>query len=111
MALDIMSALKVVVEKVKEYINDKPLISYGNTQALDATSRTIAKNNVGVYVVSDEPVDALDGDIWIDSDDCEADTNIHVVDANTTDISLIDFSSYKKGDIILVTMSLGENKL
>lgn len=65
-----------------------------------------------VYVQNDEPTDAPDGSIWVDTDADGAPTtsgktsaNVYVMDAATTDITTIDFSQYKIGDVILVTAS------
>lgn len=69
--ITLMEALQITTQEVKEYVDQKPAISYEEPQALGEESRTIAKNNVGVYVGTDEPADALDGDIWIDTDDNE----------------------------------------
>lgn len=69
------------VDDILEYINNQPVISYANNQNLGKVSRTVAKNNVGVYVSTNEPEGALDGDIWVDPDD---DTNIVVVDKTLT---------------------------
>ena len=92
----------------KEYVNSLPAVSYGVAQSLDATSRTTAKNNVGVYVGGTEPADALDGDIWVNPNETVATSasKIHVVNVGSdADLSSIDFSKYVVGDIILVTMS------
>lgn len=70
--ITLLEALKVTTTEIKEYVDQKPTVSYEESQALGAASRTIAKNNVGVYVGTDEPTDALDGDIWIDTDDNES---------------------------------------
>ena len=92
----------------KEYVHTMPAVSYGTAQSLDAASRTTAKNNVGVYVGETEPADALDGDIWVNTNESAtvAVKNIHLVNAgSSSDLSSIDFSKYAVGDIILVTMS------
>lgn len=68
MDLTILEALEITTQETKEYIDEQPVISYGETQFLNAASRMTAKNNVGVFVGSDEPANALDGDIWIDTD-------------------------------------------
>jgi hypothetical protein len=68
MAIDILSALEITTNAVKEYVDEQPIVSYGASQYLDALCRETAKNNMGVYVGTDEPIDALDGDIWIDTD-------------------------------------------
>ena len=78
MDLTVLEALEVTATEVKEYvdeqivetkeyIDEQPVISYSENQFLDAASRMTAKNNVGVFVGSDEPGNALDGDIWIDT--------------------------------------------
>ena len=62
----------------------------------------------GIYVGETEPADAVDGDIWINTNETVATSasKIHVVDAGASeDLSSIDFSGYAVGDIILVTMS------
>lgn len=91
----------------KKYVDDQHAVSYGASQDLDKASRETAKNNIGVYVGSEEPVGALDGDIWV-TDDANVATvsNIHLVDASSDDLSSIDFSKYAVGDIILVTSSM-----
>lgn len=68
MDLTFLEALEITTQETKEYIDEQPVISYGETQFLNAASRMTAKNNVGVFVGEDEPADALDGDIWIDTD-------------------------------------------
>lgn len=67
--ITLMEALQITTEEVKGYVDQKPVVSYEEPQVLDVESRTTAKNNVGVYVGADEPVDGLEGDIWIDTDD------------------------------------------
>ena len=107
MELTVLEALEIATIEVKEYIDDKEVISYKENQALNESARTTAKNNVGVYVGENEPYDALDGDIWVSTtDDVVSVTNIHLVDAgNSDDLTSIDFSKYAVGDIILVTKS------
>ena len=69
MDLTFLEAIEIATQETKEYIDEQPVISYGETQFLNAASRMTAKNNVGVFVGSDEPANALDGDIWIDPND------------------------------------------
>ena len=105
MAINILKAFRVAAREVKEYI-DENFVSHESEQTLDEASRTTAKNNVGVYVSEAEPVDALDGDIWVDTtEDAIVVSNVHIVDIGGNDLSSIDFSKYAAGDIILVTAS------
>lgn len=69
--LNTLEALQITTTKVKKYVDEKPVVSYEESQTLGVASRTIAKSNIGVYVGADEPTDALDGDIWMDTDDNE----------------------------------------
>lgn len=62
-------AVGSALNKMTEYIDNKQFVSYADHQNLSAMSRAVAKNNVGVYVQHDEPADAVDGDVWIDTDD------------------------------------------
>lgn len=85
MDLTILEALEVTATEVKEYVDDKPVIYYGGAQYLDAASRMTAKNNVGVFVSTDEPANALDGDIWIDTD-----VDVDISGGSNTNIQLDD---------------------
>ena len=96
MAIDILSALEITTRATKEYVDEQPVVSYGAAQSLDATSRTTAKNNVGVYVGSEEPTDALDGDIWLDS---EAESSYTV--SQVTSVSMV-----RADNIITATLNL-----
>ena len=76
-----------------------------------SVSDQIADALVEVYVQEDEPADAPVGSIWVDTDtpgldDAEDTTaKVYLIDAGTSDISSIDLSSYKAGDVIIVTTS------
>jgi hypothetical protein len=76
-----------------------------------SVSDQIADALVEVYVQDIEPADALAGSIWVDTgtpglDDAEDTTaKVYLIDAGTSDISSIDLSSYKAGDVIIVTTS------
>ena len=72
----------------------------------------IAEAIVEVYAQDEEPIDAPEGSIWIDTDADGASTtsgkvsaNVYVVDARTTDVSTVDFSQYAIGDVVIVTTS------
>lgn len=67
--IDMLPALKITTEAIKEYADGKPFVLYGESQNLSARERTIAKNNVGVYVGPEEPTGAVNGDIWFDTDE------------------------------------------
>lgn len=65
-----------------------------------------------VYIQNDEPVDAVIGSVWIDTNETGLDVpgeeynkNLYIIDSSGSDSSEIDFSSYAVGDIILVTSS------
>lgn len=69
-------------------------------------------NKREVYVQEDEPTDIPEGSIWIDLGEEGLPNspennipNIYVVDAKTADITQVDFSKYKIGDVVLVTTS------
>ena len=66
MELTVLEALEVTTIEVREYVDEQPVVSYGEKQNLNKASRMTAKNNLGVYVGPDEPMDALDGDIWVE---------------------------------------------
>lgn len=76
-----------------------------------SVSDQIADALVEVYVQNIEPVDAPEGSIWVDTgtpglDDTEDTTaKVYLIDAGTSDISSIDLSNYKVGDVIIVTTS------
>ena len=76
-----------------------------------SVSDQIADALVEVYVQNIEPVDAPAGSIWVDTgtpglDDTEDTTaKVYLIDAGTSDISSIDLSSYKAGDVLIVTTS------
>ena len=48
MAIDVLSALKIAMQKIKKYVDDKQAVSYGVSQDLDKPLRETAKNNIGV---------------------------------------------------------------
>ena len=66
--IPISEAFEITVKAMKEY-TDSNTISYSQAQFLDEDAKTVAKNNVGVYIQEYEPTEAVDGDIWIDTDD------------------------------------------
>jgi hypothetical protein len=47
MALDILSAIQVAVEKIKEYIDRKPVVSYKDPQALTDAQKVQVRDNIG----------------------------------------------------------------
>lgn len=72
----------------------------------------IAEAIVEVYVQDEEPTNAPEGSIWVDTDADGASTssgkitaNVYVEDARTTDMSNVDFSKYAIGDVVIVTVS------
>ena len=72
----------------------------------------IADAFVDVYVQDEEPTGVTGDSIWVDtSADGIKDTsekksaNVYVVDASTIDTTLIDFSQFAIGDVIVVTVS------
>lgn len=80
----------------------------GNT----SVAEQIADAIVEVYVQDEEPDEAQVGSIWVDTNEeglsgvQEKNTaNVYVVDAGTTDITEVDFSSYAIGDVVIVTIS------
>ena len=79
----------------------------GNTPV----SEQIADAIVEVYVQDEEPTDAHNGYIWIDTSVSglpdapeKKSANVYVVDSATTDMTLIDFSQFSIGDVIVVTI-------
>lgn len=65
-----------------------------------------------VYIQNDEPIDAVIGSVWIDTNETGLDVpgeeynkNLYIIDSSGSESSEIDFSSYAVGDIILVTSS------
>lgn len=69
------------------------------------------ESTVGVYVQDEEPTDASEGSIWIDTDEeglsstTKTTANVYIVDAATTDVATVDFSKYAIGDVVVVTTS------
>lgn len=95
--------------KINEIDSLKTLV--GDTSVSEQIAEAISEV-VEVYVQDEEPTDALEGSIWVDtSEDGLSGTperntaNVYVVDAGTTDITTIDFSKYAIGDVVLVTTS------
>jgi hypothetical protein len=89
-----------------EITNLKTLV--GTTPVADQIAEAI----VEVYVQDEEPTDAPEGSIWVDTDaDGELNTsskksaNVYVVDARTNDLSTVDFSQYAIGDVVVVTIA------
>ena len=97
--------------------NDKQfsieLTNNGALHTVDSDGNVVWDGSVTeVYVQNEEPTDAPEGSLWIDTDDEglpntpeNAVPSIHVVDAKTSDITQVDFTEYKIGDIVLVTLS------
>lgn len=85
-----------VDEKFADINVDISAVSYDEIQDLSLNERTIAKNNIGVYIGSEEPADALDGDIWLDSD---ADSTYTV--SQVTSVNMV-----KADNVITATMNL-----
>ena len=52
---------------VEQEISEIPAISFSTKQGLDNVARETAKNNIGIYVSTFEPSDAVIGDIWFDT--------------------------------------------
>lgn len=71
----------------------------------------IAEAIVEVYVQDEEPTDATNDSIWVDtssdglSTPAKTSANVYVEDARTTDVSNVDFSKYSIGDIVIVTIT------
>lgn len=74
-------------------------------------SDQIAEAIVEVYVQAEEPADAQTGTLWVDTNEVglpEEEDNtakVYLIDAGTSDISSIDLSNYKVGDVLIVTTS------
>lgn len=76
-----------------------------------SVSDQIAEALVEVYVQGEEPVDAEPGSIWVDTNVAglpegeDKTAKVYLVDAGTSDISSVDLSEYKVGDVLIVTTS------
>lgn len=66
--IPVSEALEITTIEMKKY-TDENTISCSQEQLLDQDKKAIAKNNVGVYVGPEEPIDAVNGDLWFDLDD------------------------------------------
>ena len=66
--IPVLEALELTTKAIKDYTDGQSVVSYGKSQYLSAMDRAIAKNNIGVYVGPDEPTNAVNGDIWCDTD-------------------------------------------
>lgn len=84
----------------------------GNIPIDNKIADAIADAIVDVYVQDEEPEDAQNGSIWVDTDEDgmpstsgNTSSNVYVVDARTTDMTTIDFSQYAIGSVVVVTMS------
>ena len=67
--IPLSEALEITTQEIKEYVDDRPAVSYEKSQNLSARNRTVAKNNIGVYICPEEPAGAVNGDVWFDTDD------------------------------------------
>lgn len=63
--IPVSEALELTTKAIKEYV-DENTISCDEVQFLGKRAKSIAKNNVGIYVQSAEPTESVDGDIWVD---------------------------------------------
>lgn len=80
---------------------------------LSTANSKIDDVKVNIFTDNEEPVDAPDNSFWVDLDaeglldeeETVKPAKVYVVDAATTDVTTIDFSAYKIGDVILVTTS------
>lgn len=83
----------------------------GDTAVSEQIETAISEAIVEVYTQNDEPVNAPEGSLWIDtSKDGLPNTQssaarVYVADVATTDITTVDFSKYAIGDVVLVTSS------
>lgn len=115
MSIELISKIKpknngdfAIVDAIDVQIDDTGKRLTDALEDLTVKAETI----VGVYVQDEEPVDALEGAIWVDTDEDglssvsgKKSSNVYVVDAATTDITTVDFSKYAIGDVVLVTSS------
>lgn len=93
------------LEKVDEIDTLKKLIGD------DTVANQIAEAMVEVYVQDEEPTNAPNESIWVDTSskglnnpsNTHVSPNIHVEDIRSTDFSTIDFSKYAVGDVIIIT--------
>ena len=102
----------IISEEVSKYLNSgqasvnaEGAVLYNKAQALTAEQRKIARENLGIYTDSAEPVDPQEGDVWIDPEGTSSGASnpqIHVkAYEQITDVLNMDFSEFKAGDIVL----------
>ena len=125
MALDILSALRVMVENIKEYVDKKPVVSYGETQTLVDAEKAQARKNIGAAssyyeldlteLVTIESVSteiqtfdissAVDGSILMDAVNAGQIIRVHFID----NANLVVSSSQKTASVLLSDVYVGEN--
>jgi len=92
--------LREMIESITNGSNGA--VIYSDSQYLDSTAKSTAKNNIGIFVSDNEPENASDGDLWVNtSENVATVSNVHLVDVGSGDLSSIDFSKFNVGDICI----------
>lgn len=103
---------EMIGEEVSKYLGSgQPTVGaegavlYNKAQTLTAQQRKTARENLGIYTDSTEPIDPQEGDVWIDPEGTSSGASnpqIHVkAYEQITDVLNMDFSEFKAGDIVL----------
>ena len=102
--ITVLQAIEIAAQTLKDYVDDNAVF-YGKKQSLDVNSKTQAKENLGVFTGTEEPVGAQDGDIWFDEEDAYgAGAGVYVLNLDTQDdLANVNWANYGPGSVILVT--------